>query len=146
MTGVACKPSCMPNRGNSSKASRREASYARQRQAHDAAAARHAENRERGAAQRHAADAMSELQAKWGTRVDALKRLAEVSRTVDRLRDEQNAALLERDQLIAQLREVGESWNSLAARTGLSRQALSKRNSSSVGADGSFGVVEVEPP
>ena len=127
MTGVACKPGCMPNRGNSSKANRREASYARQRQAHDAAAVRHAEDREREAAERHAADAMLDLEAAWGSRVNALKRLAEVSRIIDRLRREQDAALLERDALIAQLREVGESWNSLAARTGVSRQALNKR-------------------
>lgn len=70
---------------------------------------------------------MLEVQAKLGTRVDALKRLAEVSRTIDRLRSEQDAALFERDKLIAQLREAGESWNSLAARTVLSRQALSRR-------------------
>ncbi|MGN6761985.1 MAG: hypothetical protein ACTHJI_11750 [Leifsonia sp.] len=116
----------MANQDNPGKGNRREASYARQRQAHDAAA-RHAEDRDREAAKRHAADAMLELQAKWGTRVDALKRLHEVSRTLDRLRSEQDAARLERGQLIASLREVGESWNSLAARTGLSRQALSKR-------------------
>ena len=91
------------------------------------AAVRHAEDRDREAAQRHAADAMLGLEATWGTRVDAIKRLHEVSRAIDRLRHEQDAALLERDKLIAQLREVGESWNSLAARTGLSRQALSKR-------------------
>lgn len=127
MTGVACKPGCMANRGNSSKASRREASYARQRQAHDAAAARHAEDLDREAAQRYAADAMLEQQAERGARVDALKRLHEVSRTLLRLRSEQDAARLERDQLIASLRESGESWNSLAARTGLSRQALTKR-------------------
>lgn len=72
-----------------------------------------------------------ELRAKWGTRVDALKRLHDLSLIIERLRNEQNAALLERDELIAQLREVGESWNSLAARTGLSRQALSKRNNES---------------
>ena len=118
----------MANRGISSKASRREASYARQRQAHDVAALRHAADRKREAAQRHAADAMLELEAKWGTRVDALKRLHDVSRTIDRLRSERDAALLERDELIASLREVGESWNLLAARTGLSRQALSKRS------------------
>lgn len=128
MTGVACKPGCMANRGNSGKSRQREASYARQRQAHTVAAARRAEDLEREAAQRHAADAILELEAKWGTRVDALKRLHEVSRTIDRLRDEQDVALLERDELIARLREVGESWNALAARTGLSRQALSKRN------------------
>ena len=40
---------------------------------------------------------------------------------------EQDAALFERDELIAQLGEASESWNSLTARTGLSRQALSKR-------------------
>ena len=127
MTGVACKPGCMAIHGSSSKGRQREASYARQRQAHAAAALRHAEGREREAAQRHAADAMLELQAKMRTRVDALKRLAEVSRTIDRLRSEQNAALLERDELIVQLREAGASWNSLVARTGLSRQALRKR-------------------
>ncbi|MFE4950512.1 hypothetical protein ACFQ9V_10440 [Leifsonia sp. NPDC056665] len=125
----------MANRGNSNNASRREASYSRQRRAHDAAAIRHAEAREREAAQQHAADAMLELQAKWGTRGDALKRLHDISRTIDRLRDEQDAALLERDQLISQLREVGESWNSLATRTGLSRQALSKRHVISMPSD-----------
>jgi hypothetical protein len=117
----------MANRGKSGNASRRQASYARQRQAHDAATVRHAEDRDRIAAERNADDAMLELQAKWGTRVDALRRLHEVSQSIDRLRSEQDAALLERDILIAQLREMGESWNSLAARTGLSRQALSKR-------------------
>ncbi|MEY9854345.1 hypothetical protein ABH923_004023 [Leifsonia sp. EB41] len=119
----------MANRGKSTRTRRREASYARLREAHDAAAVRHAEDLEWEAAERHAADAILELRGKWGTRADALKRLHDVSRTIDRLRDEQNSALLERDELIAQLRELGESWNSLAARTGLSRQALSKRKS-----------------
>lgn len=127
MTGVACKPGCMANRGRSGKASRRESSYARQRKAHDAAAVRHAEDRDREAAKRHAADAMLEFEAKWGTRADALKRLREISLAIERLRNEQDLALRERDTLIAQLREIGEAWNSLAALTGLSRQALSKR-------------------
>ena len=127
MTGVPCKPSCMANRGVSSKDNRRAASYARQRQEHYAAAIRRAAEHEREAAQRHAADALLGLEARWGTRVDALKRLGQVSQALGRLRREQDAALLERDELVAQLREVGESWNSLAARTGLSRQALSKR-------------------
>ena len=128
MTGVACKPCCMANPGNSSKAKRRAASYARQRQAHDAAAERHAENREREAAQRHAADAMSELETKWGSRVDALHRVGEVSRTIERLRRQQDTAIRERDELIVKLREAGEGWNSLSARTGLSRQGLSRRS------------------
>jgi hypothetical protein len=118
----------MAKRGNSGKSGRRKASYSRQRQAHDAAAIRHAEDREREASQRHADDALLKLEAKWGTRAYAVNRLGEVSRTIDRLRLEQNAALFERDELIAHLRELGESWNSLSARTGLSRQALSKRH------------------
>ena len=117
----------MANRGILSKAGRHEASYARQRQAHDAAAIRHAEDRERETAQRHAADALLKLEAKWGTRADALKKLGDLSRNIDRLRLEQDTVLLERDELIAQLRELGESWNSISARTGLSRQALNKR-------------------
>jgi hypothetical protein len=123
----------MAIRRNSGKADRREASYSRQRQAHDAAAIRHAEDREREAAKRHAADALLELEAKLGTRVDALKRLHEVSITLDRLRVQQEAALIERDELIAKLRKLGESWNSIAARTGVSRQGLSKRSRTKFG-------------
>ena len=44
-----------------------------------------------------------------------------------RFRLERDGLLEERDQLIVHLREVGESWNSLASRTGSTRQALSKR-------------------
>ena len=113
--------------GVSKPAARRAASYARQRLAHDAAAFRRAAEREREAAERHAADALLGLEAKLGKRADALERLSQVSRTLDRIRLEEDAALIERDYLITQLREVGESWNSHAARTGLSRQALSKR-------------------
>lgn len=117
----------MANRGVSRKDNRRAASYARQRQEHDAAAIRRVAEHEPEPAKRHAADALLGVEARWGTRVDALKRLSQVSQTLGRLRREQDAAILERDELVAQLREVGESWNSLAARTGLSRQALSKR-------------------
>ena len=118
----------MANRRVSARAERRAASYSRQRQEHDEAAIRRAAEREAEAALRHAADALLALEARWGTRADALKRLSEVSQGIVRLRLEQESALLERDKLIARLREVGESWNSLAARTGLSRQALSKRS------------------
>ena len=135
MTGVPCKPGCVANRGSLSKAARREVSYARQRQEHDVAAIRHAEEREREAAKRRAADALLKLEAEWGTRADALKRLGEITQTIDRLRLEQEAALLERDELIAQLRGLGETWNSLSARTRLSRQALSKRHLGAVQPD-----------
>lgn len=127
MTGVPCKPGCMAKRGSSGRAERRAASYERQRREHEAITSRRALERERAAAKRHAADALSDLESKWGTRADALKRLGQLSQTLDRIRLEQSAALLERDELIAGLRDVGESWNALAARTGLSRQALSKR-------------------
>jgi hypothetical protein len=89
--------------------------------------ARHAEERVRDAASRHAADSLEELENRWGTRADALERLGDLGRSLVLLRREQDALLVERDQLIAQLREVGENWNSLASRTGLSRQALTKR-------------------
>lgn len=117
----------MANRAISRNNERRAVSYARQRQEHDAAATRHAAEREREAAQRQVADALQRLEARWGTRTDALKKLGQVSQALDRLRLEQDAALIERDELITQLREVGQSWNSLAALTGFTRQALSKR-------------------
>jgi hypothetical protein len=120
----------MANRGIQARSKRRSAAYTRQREQHDAAARRRAEERARDAAARRAADVQSAVKDKWGTRADALERLGHLGRSLDRLRREQDALLLERDQLIVQLREVGESWNSLASRTGLSRQALSKRTAS----------------
>lgn len=117
----------MGNRAILGKAKRRSDAYARQRKQHDEAAVRHAREREREAAQRRAADALTEVEFRWGTRVDALERLGEVGRTLTSLRLEQDALLSERDELIVRLRRVGESWNSLASRTGLSRQALSQR-------------------
>lgn len=127
MTGVACKPACMGNRGTSSKVKRRSSSYERQRREHDAAALRHIAEQERQAAQRHAADALTELEDRWGTRADALDRLGHLGRSIGRLQREQDILRSERDQLVVQLRQVGESWNSLASRTGLTRQALSQR-------------------
>jgi hypothetical protein len=117
----------MANRGVQARSKRRSAAYARQREQHDAAAVRRAEERARDAAARRAADAQSAVTNTWGTRADALERLGYLGRSLDRLRREQDGLLLERDQLIVRLRDVGESWNSPASRTGLSRQALSKR-------------------
>lgn len=117
----------MVNRGLASKSNERAASYARQRQQHEAASTRVVSERQRAADSKRASNALLELESSWGSRVDALYRLREISETVDRLRSEQQRALLERDELILRLRQVGETWNSLAARTGLSRQALTKR-------------------
>jgi hypothetical protein len=94
---------------------------------HDAAAIRHAVEQERLAAQRHADGALSKIEDRWGTRADALERLGHLGRAIGRLQREQDVLRAERDELVVQLRQVGESWNSLAARTGLSRQALSQR-------------------
>lgn len=125
MTGVACKPPYMGNRGISSKAKQRSNSYERQRRQHEAATIRHAVEQER-LAQRHADGALSELKDRWGTRADALERRGHLERTISRLQREQDVLRGERDELVVQLRQAGESWNSLASRTGLSRQALSQ--------------------
>lgn len=63
----------------------------------------------------------------WGSRLGALDRVSEISRRLDALRTEQDQLLLERDALVAALREVEVPWTHLASRTGLSRQALTKR-------------------
>lgn len=56
-----------------------------------------------------------------------LKRLREISKSLARLHRDEAILLDQRDALIAQLRKQDVSWSSLAMRTGLSRQALSKR-------------------
>jgi hypothetical protein len=117
----------MANRGVSARAKRREAAYARQRQQHDVATTRRLEVHAQEAATRRAAAAESAAAAGWGTGDDALDRLSQVGRTLGRLRLEQDGLVSERDELIDHLREMGVSWNQIASRTGLSRQALSKR-------------------
>ncbi|GAB3396934.1 hypothetical protein GCM10027568_32040 [Humibacter soli] len=117
----------MANRDLSRKAKRRKAAYARQRRQHDVATTRHLEEHAQEAAAHGAAAAESAARARWGARDDALDRLSQVGRILGRLRFEQDALVSERDELIAHLREKGVSWNQIASRTGLSRQALSKR-------------------
>lgn len=58
-----------------------------------------------------------------------LQRLKALSRELEKLHRQEHALLRERDRLVEQLRSEGESWASLSSRTGLSRQALSKRTS-----------------
>jgi hypothetical protein len=58
-----------------------------------------------------------------------LQRLKALSRELEKLHRQEQSLLRERDRLVAQLRREGESWASLSSRTGLSRQALSKRTS-----------------
>lgn len=62
-------------------------------------------------------------------RLIGLQRLKALSRELDKLHRQEHTLLRERDRLVAKLRSEGESWASLSSRTGLSRQALSKRTS-----------------
>jgi len=56
-----------------------------------------------------------------------LRRLGDLSKSLVKLHREEAKLLKERDALIATLRAQDVSWSSLSMRTGLSRQALSKR-------------------
>lgn len=58
-----------------------------------------------------------------------IARLSEVSRELERLDREALILIEERDALVDSLRTAGRSWNDLASRTRLSRQALMKRAS-----------------
>lgn len=81
MTGVACKPRCVANRGKSKRAQGRANSYARQRMEHDAAAVRPSSERQRIAEDVRTANAPMELQTVWGGREEALQRLRDVAST-----------------------------------------------------------------
>lgn len=107
--------------------SRRRGAYERQRQQHEQSATRLALRNEARAAAQRAADAVAALEKRWGSRADALNRLSEVGVAMAQLHLQERKLRSERDQLIDDLRAIGESWNSLALRTGLSRRALIKR-------------------
>ena len=125
----------MANRRVQAKANKRAAAYARQREQHNAAANRHAVEREQQADVQRAAAAESAARVRWGTRADALDRLSHLGQALGRLRLEEDALVSERDELIAHLRQTGVTWNQLASRTGLSRQALSKRRAAPLADD-----------
>lgn len=71
----------------------------------------------------------SRLSGGRDSRLVGLQRLKALSRELEKLHRQEHSLLRERDRLVAQLRSEGESWASLSSRTGLSRQALSKRTS-----------------
>lgn len=54
----------------------------------------------------------------WGSRLGALDRVSEISRRLDAMRAEETHLLLERDTLVAALRDVEVPWTHLASRTG----------------------------
>ncbi len=59
-----------------------------------------------------------------------LRRITDLSKELSKLHKQEQTLLAERDVLVRRLRSEGESWASLSSRTGLSRQALSKRTPS----------------
>jgi hypothetical protein len=117
----------MGKRAATAKDERLVAAYARQRAAHEKSfqeAQRMAEARERTARRERSA---AELAIVWGGERNALVRLDSLSRDLHELEKAEAELRNERDRLVAALRAGGHSWNSLSMRTGLSRQALSKR-------------------
>jgi hypothetical protein len=79
------------------------------------------------AAEQRAADAVAALETRWRSRADALTLLSKVGQAIALIHGEEDQLRTQRDEFIDALRATGESWNSLASRTGLSRQALIKR-------------------
>lgn len=91
--------------------------------------ARQLERNERATAERAAVAARqtaSERLVGGGTN-SGLQRLGELSTRLERLHSEESELLRERDQLIEDLRLLDTSWNLIALRSSISRQALSKR-------------------
>src|SRR3954452_24836529 len=100
MTEVAYKPSYMAKRGSFGRTERRTASYARQRQEHDAAVARRAEMGHLQVDHDLEAEEQRASVSRLLARTDALRRLRHLGKDLDRLRREENALLTDRDELI----------------------------------------------
>jgi hypothetical protein len=106
---------------------RQAESYARQRARSEikvAEASLRVAEREAAARRAHV---NQDLDAVWGGQRGALDRLSAIACELEILQRRTQILRDERDEIITQLRAVDTSWNSLAMRTGLSRQALSKR-------------------
>ena len=86
---------------------------------------------ERAERDRHEAEARAildrRLTRRWGTERAGLDRLGALSRDLEKLHRDETRLLSERDELVGWLRQRGQSWAALSARTRLSRQALMKR-------------------
>ena len=121
------EPGYMNPTKTSEQERRKRAAYERQRLQRERGAAILAARNEARAAGKCAADAVVALEMRWGGRADALKMLSDIGRAIARIRREEDELPSQRDELIDALRGVGETWNSLVSRTGLSRQALIKR-------------------
>ena len=117
----------MPNRSAGKRNAHRRAAYARQRADLERAALEAERRSAEQADQIHRDLIQKQLRESWGGEREALSRALVITAEFESLRRRQGALLSERDRLITLLRDAGHSWNTLASRTGLSRQALSKR-------------------
>lgn len=127
MSGMSCKQGCMARSRYTKPKARREEAYRRQREANEKAASA-ARDRAKAIAEAQRSElAGRNLQLVWGGRDDALARLRDLSRQLEKLHRAEEALLHERDELVDALREVEVSWALLSSWSGLSRQALSKR-------------------
>lgn len=99
---------------------KREAAHAREAKAREQAEQERREAEERAALDRR-------LRRKWGNPQSALDHLGALSRDLEKLHQQEARILRERDALVLWLRNGGQSWAMLTARTRLSRQALMKR-------------------
>jgi hypothetical protein len=127
MSGVARKPGYMGKRTSGPRDERLLAAYARQWAAHERALEEAQREAEEGERVTRRDEANAEIGIIWGGEANALVRLDALSRELLQLENAEAELRRERDRLILALRKVGHSWNGLAMRTGLSRQALSKR-------------------
>ena len=127
MSAFPCKPGCMPRGGNSKSNARRQEAYRRQREANEKAAAAARERAVALAAKQKTAEGHNQIAAVWGGQRDALTRLRDISRQLEKLHRAESSLLHERDELVAALRNTEVSWALLSTWSGLSRQALSKR-------------------
>lgn len=131
--GVEPELGCMRQNTPSNRDPRKQAAYERQRLQRERNAAVLAARNEVRAAERRAADAVAALETRWRSRADALKLLSKVGQAIALIHGEEDQLRIQRDELIDALRATGESWNSLASRTGLSRQSLIKRRGNAGG-------------
>ncbi|GAA1970816.1 hypothetical protein [Microbacterium deminutum] len=106
---------------------RRRAEYLRQREANVKAAAAAKERAAEVVRLQHEPGGRRELERVWGSEQEALRRLRDISKQLDKLHRAERVLLDERDRLVDVLRGRDVSWAMLSTWSGLSRQALSKR-------------------
>src|SRR6478736_4458812 len=84
VSGVSCKPGCMPHGRNTKPNARRQEAYRRQREANEKAAAAARERAVALAANQRAAEGHNQIAAVWGGQQDALTRLRDISNQLEK--------------------------------------------------------------